>query len=99
MDRRYRLVCQCLDLLRDSDFTYKTRYRLEADFILIKVALLKEADSPPAKAHKYDELYFQDLLAQIRSLTEKGFDSGDLENLSSQLQPVISALSCLAPSS
>jgi len=93
MDRSYRCICECIALLRNADVPLREKRRLEADFIQIKVALLREADSSCARVHQYDEQYFLDLVAQVGSLAEKSLVSKDFANLSSQLQPIISALS------
>lgn len=98
MDCRYQSVCACLGLLLDADLSFKDKLRLETDFIQIKVALLKESGCELAKAPQYDESYFRELLAEIRCLVQKGIDTNDVAYLSGQLQPVISALSGVAPS-
>lgn len=99
MDGRYRSVCECMKLLREVNLPPNEKYRLEADFIGIKVALLQDVDSVRVGRDQYNEQYFSDLLADVRRLAERGLSSDDFAILSSRLKPVISALSGSAPPS
>jgi hypothetical protein len=72
MNSRYRLINDCLQVLRQCDLASRQKLRLEVELFQVKLLLLSDEVSGDVKARYCSEVVLQELYQEIKELSGSG---------------------------
>jgi len=92
MDNQYRIINQCLQLLKHSDMPTIKKLRVEIQLIQMKRLLLNDALPAEVRLGSCGEDVFEGLLQQMRGICSTGYDSEALRDLMDRIGGMLSIL-------
>ena len=92
MDTQYRIINQCLQLLKQSDMPTIKKLRVEIQLIQMKRLLLNDALPHEVKCGSCGEDVFEGLLAQMRCICSGNNDSDALTELMERIGGMLAIL-------
>lgn len=92
MDNQYRIINQCLQLLKQSEMPTIKKLRVEIQLIQMKRLLLNDALPHEVKCGSCGEEVFEGLLNQMRGICGGGYDGEALSELMERIGGMLSIL-------
>ena len=92
MDNQYRIINQCLQLLKQSEIPTIKKLRVEIQLIQMKRLLLNDSLPSEVKCGSCGEDVFEGLLSQMRGLCSDGCDGEALNVLMERIGCMLAVL-------
>jgi len=92
MDNQYRIINQCLQLLKQSEMPTIKKLRVEIQLIQMKRLLLNDALPNEVKCGSCGEDVFEGLLSQMRGVCSGGCDGEGLTLLMERIGAMLAIL-------
>jgi hypothetical protein len=92
MDNQYRIINQCLQLLKQSDMPTIKKLRVEIQLIQMKRLLLNDALPNEVKCGSCGEDVFEGLLSQMRGICVGSSDTEELGELMERIGGMLAIL-------
>lgn len=92
MDNQYRIINQCLQLLKQSEMPTIKKLRVEIQLIQMKRLLLNDSLPSEIRRGSCGEEVFEGLLYQMRGLCGNGYDGEALSELMERIGGMLSIL-------
>jgi hypothetical protein len=92
MDNQYRIINQCLQLLKQSDMPTIKKLRVEIQLIQMKRLLLNDALPREVKCGSCGEDVFEGLLGQMRGICSSNCDAEALSELMERIGGMLTIL-------
>jgi hypothetical protein len=97
MDNQYRIINQCLQLLKQSDVPTIKKLRVEIQLIQMKRLLLNDALPNEVKCGSCGEEVFEGLLSQMRGICGGAGDGEALSDLMERIRGMLTILGAEQP--
>ncbi|GFO61444.1 hypothetical protein GMST_37690 [Geomonas silvestris] len=92
MDNQYRIINQCLQLLKQSEMPTIKKLRVEIQLIQMKRLLLNDALPSEVRSGSCGEEVFEGLLHQMKGICCGGYDGEALSELMERISGMLSIL-------